>query len=599
MSLKSHRHTAFRIVASGIAAVRREAVFFSFILLAFVWPQLTSDLFRIEATHWETLCLYAAYAFAATLPLAVIDGRMRRCYKITVYAIAYSVSIAECFLLVFFRTFFTPSILSVAAHTDPAECLEFIGCYFTTGRFALFFAACGLVIGFNLLMEKIRHTLSMPYAGALTALLAGGGILGLAANAGPFMSAWKLSRIRNRYEFHQLLHREPDICLERRSALGRLFFSLRIESFDRSRIGSLHEATAAAAVDSCTFRSPEIVLILGESYDKHHAALYGYPLPTTPRLLRERSAGRLFPFTDVVSPANLTVSVMQSLFTMASRDQQTIWYDIPLFPALFRRAGYDTLMFDNQTTFALDDDVWDQEIGNFLYHPRLVPLLFTYCNPDRHRFDNELIADFDRQDTLRRNPFRLTIFHLMGQHIAYCERFPAQDRYFTADSIPEYSREGLSRNRPERRIIADYDNATRYNDRVVGEIFDRFRQRDAIVIYLSDHGEEVFDYAHRNGRIHDPTLTADCCRHQYEIPFMIWMSDRYRENHPDIAAAVARSVDRPYMTDDLPHLLLDLAGIGCKWFDPTRSVINERFDTSRPRLLREDKIDYDSIMQHP
>ncbi|WP_417012531.1 hypothetical protein [Alistipes sp.] len=175
MSLKSHRHTAFRIVASGIAAVRREAVFFSFILLAFVWPQLTSDLFRIEATHWETLCLYAAYAFAATLPLAVIDGRMRRCYKITVYAIAYSVSIAECFLLVFFRTFFTPSILSVAAHTDPAECLEFIGCYFTTGRFALFFAACGLVIGFNLLMEKIRHTLSMPYAGALTALLAGGG----------------------------------------------------------------------------------------------------------------------------------------------------------------------------------------------------------------------------------------------------------------------------------------------------------------------------------------------------------------------------------------------------------------------------------------
>ena len=80
---------------------------------------------------------------------------------------------------------------------------------------------------------------------------------------------------------------------------------------------------------------------------------------------------------------------------------------------------------------------------------------------------------------------------------------------------------------------------------------------------------------------------------------MIWMSDRYRQNHPDIAAAVARSVDRPYMTDDLPHLLLDLAGIRCDCYDPTRSVVNERFDTSRARLLREDKIDYDSIMQHP
>ena len=114
---------------------------------------------------------------------------------------------------------------------------------------------------------------------------------------------------------------------------------------------------------------------------------------------------------------------------------------------------------------------------------------------------------------------------------------------------------------------------------------------------LSDHGEEVFDYAHRNGRIHDATLSPDCCRHQYEIPFMIWMSDRYRAARPELAAAIARAVDRPYMTDDLPHLLLDLAGLSCRWFDPTRSVVNDRFDASRPRLLRDDKVDYDLIMR--
>ena len=51
------------------------------------------------------------------------------------------------------------------------------------------------------------------------------------------------------------------------------------------------------------------------------------------------------------------------------------------------------------------------------------------------------------------------------------------------------------------------------------------------------------------------------------------------------------------MTDDLPHLLLDLAGLSCRWFDPTRSVINDRFDASRPRLLRDDKVDYDLIMR--
>lgn len=51
------------------------------------------------------------------------------------------------------------------------------------------------------------------------------------------------------------------------------------------------------------------------------------------------------------------------------------------------------------------------------------------------------------------------------------------------------------------------------------------------------------------------------------------------------------------MTDDLPHLLLDLAGLSCRWFDPTRSVVNDRFDASRPRLLRDDKVDYDLIMR--
>ena len=64
-----------------------------------------------------------------------------------------------------------------------------------------------------------------------------------------------------------------------------------MQAFDRNAIGSLHEAMESIAIDSCTFRSPEIVLILGESYNKHHAALYGYPLPTTPRLSQEEAAG--------------------------------------------------------------------------------------------------------------------------------------------------------------------------------------------------------------------------------------------------------------------------------------------------------------------
>ena len=62
-------------------------------------------------------------------------------------------------------------------------------------------------------------------------------------------------------------------------------------------------------------------------------------------------------------------------------------------------------------------------------------------------------------------------------------------------------------------------------------------------------------------------------------------SDTYRRNRPDVAAQVAGALDRPFSADDLSHLLLDLAGIRCRWYDPARSLIGERFDTTRPRPL--------------
>lgn len=130
-------------------------------------------------------------------------------------------------------------------------------------------------------------------------------------------------------------------------------------------------------------------------------------------------------------------------------------------------------------------------------------------------------------------------------------------------------------------------------------MMERFADREAIVIYLPDHGEEMFDYRDQFGRTYTP-LTAGICRYQFEIPFLIWMSDSYRERHPDVVAQVIRAADRRFSSDDLPHLLFDLAGIRCPWFDPTRSPLNDRFDNTRPRPLLlgyEPAGDYDTLIR--
>ena len=118
-----------------------------------------------------------------------------------------------------------------------------------------------------------------------------------------------------------------------------------------------------------------------------------------------------------------------------------------------------------------------------------------------------------------------------------------------------------------------------YNDFVVDEIIRRFEDKNAIVIYVSDHGEEVYDsmnfFSHNEGT---PS------RYMIEVPFIVWTSQKFRQAYPELEERIASSVNRPYMTDDMIHTLLDIMGIETPGYDPPKSIINPNFDSSRKRI---------------
>nr|WP_302935536.1 phosphoethanolamine transferase [Alistipes shahii] len=492
-------------------------------------------------------------------------------YRVFVLSCLGLLSLAESFLLIRFGTPFSFSVIQLLWETDGRESLEFLKTYCTTPAFLLPAAACVLLTAGYLLAEhrKIRFELhSRKVRISLLFLLAGSG-------------AFYVSRLH----FQYALTRTGDFPGEmmRQTAtltpferLHTSLFWFRHE-FSAENAEQLLRTLESVEIESCSFRSPCIVIIIGESFSKHHSSLYGYPLPTNPRLEERLRRGELFVFRDVVSPANLTTSVLSNLFSPASLGSGQSWKDSPLFPALFKKAGYTTCHLDNQ---AAGNDYDYHDLGlKALFNARSTPLLFTVHNENRHPYDLELLDDYDRL-TSRDDTPELVVFHLMGQHVSYSDRYPTEEAYFTPGDI---RREDLTQQ--ERQVVADYDNATRYNDQVVDAILARFIDRDAIAVYLSDHGEEVYDYRDFFCRSHDLPLTPEVCKYQFEIPFMIWMSDTYRRNRPDVAAQVAGALDRPFSADDLSHLLLDLAGIRCRWYDPARSLIGERFDTTRPRPL--------------
>lgn len=375
----------------------------------------------------------------------------------------------------------------------------------------------------------------------------------------------------------------------------RLAFSIYANELASQQLDILLRHSEHVQVDSCAFNAPNIVLIIGESYGKHHSGLYGYPLPTTPRQAALQRSGRLITFTDVVAPWNLTSYVFKNVFSSHVVGEPGDWCDAPLFPQVFRQAGYKVTFLTNQFLPKAKQEVYDFSGGFFLNHPELSAKQFDLRNTDLHVFDAGLLADYDALYKARRLGLgtgadstqlrhNLVMFHLIGQHVSYRIRCPNKQKKFTTAT---YEKLRPDLDKQQKQILADYDNAVLYNDSIVSEIVHRFAKQNAIVIYMPDHGEECYE-GNRGFicRKHSAKIDYDLARYEFEIPFWVWCSRKFVESRPDLFAQIKQARKRPFMTDALPHLLYALAGISSPYFKPQYSVIDSAYNAHRPRLLK-------------
>ena len=318
-------------------------------------------------------------------------------------------------------------------------------------------------------------------------------------------------------------------------------------------------------------------------------------MPTTPRQRRRERSRRLVKFTDVVSPWNLTSFVFKNLFSMHVVGQEGEWCDYPLFPELFRKAGYHVTFLTNQFLPKAKEAVYDFSGGFFLNNPKLSAAQFDTRNDKLHAFDEDLLKDYDKLK-VNDGEYNLTIFHLIGQHVNYRQSSPKDRNHFKGNDYKEL-KPGL--NARERGILADYDNATLYNDSIVDEIIRRFEQKEAVVIYVPDHGEECYEGdMHFICRMHSAEIDARLAHAEFDIPFWIWCSKKYVRKHPKITREIATARDRRFMTDALPHLLLYLAGIHAPDYNAKYNLISPEYDEMRPRILK-GTTDYDKLGPSP
>lgn len=318
-------------------------------------------------------------------------------------------------------------------------------------------------------------------------------------------------------------------------------------------------------------KAPVIVLIIGESYNKHHASLYGYPLPTTPNMDKERSRGNLLVFDNAESPTNGTAYAMRYIFSLKGcRNETSDSSQYVLMPAVFRKGGYNVVYIDNQYTRSTGGSL-DYSCGYFLSPAPINDACFNYRNDQLEAYDGDCVRRYSGK--LLTTPKSLNIIHLMGQHFDARKRYPSEYGRFSEKDI---KRKDLTV--AEREKVAAYDNATLYNDHVVAEIIDRFRHSDAVIVYLSDHGEQIYDGAkHYFGRDFGTPDDAETVRNVYQIPFVVWCSDTFKHDHPGKFKAISQAVSRSVCSADVAYLLFDLADLDFNYNDQKRSVISPSF----------------------
>lgn len=320
----------------------------------------------------------------------------------------------------------------------------------------------------------------------------------------------------------------------------------------------------------CTLNDvPTVVIIIGESHSVYHSSLYGYDKQTMPCLQKRVNDSTLHVFDNVVSPASGTHKAMLSIFSL---DSLGIGFEeIPLFPACFKAAGYKTFMYDNQ--YFVGQGV------NFLSDADLSNLLFDERNTERYQYDMDMINKIHLIDSPA-----LYVIHLWGQHYTYSERYPPDCKYYHPD---DYDKDRWTE--VQREIIAHYDNATRYVDKVLDEIICCFEDKNCCIVYLSDHGEEVYDLSDFMG--HGNAEKSSNLNYQIRVPLLIWTSRSY--SRPEIVAKLPVLKHIPVTTDDVSHLLIDLAGIQTLDFKPSRSFVNEFYNKNKNRIVL-NSINYDS-----
>lgn len=305
------------------------------------------------------------------------------------------------------------------------------------------------------------------------------------------------------------------------------------------------------------------VIVVGETARAANFSLNGYPRVTNPRLARREG---LLNFRHMASCGTATAVSVPCLFSALGQDhfsdsrarRQEGLLDV------LTHAGVDVLWRDNNSGCkGTCDRVRYEDLSRAVPHDPL-------CN-DEECFDERLLRDLPALIRDARADL-VIVLHQKGSHgPAYWKRHPAAFSRFG----PECQTTELVRC-SSASIVNAYDNTILYTDyfldQAVQILADSARDAgvDTALMYFSDHGESLGE---NNMYLHGaPLMIAP--REQTDVPFMLWLSDGFRERFRLDSACLAARTSQHFSHDNIFHSTLGMLNISTAIYNPGLDLFN-------------------------
>lgn len=290
-----------------------------------------------------------------------------------------------------------------------------------------------------------------------------------------------------------------------------------------------------------------LFLVLGETARARNFQLGGYSRPTNPELA---DMANLYYFDHMVSCGTSTAVSVPCIFAPRGHEGLDV-----------ARARHHGNLLDALRSAGLSVEWLENNSSSKGVAARVKTVDFTSdakaagCGIDGC-YDADMIAGL--ADELKGiGQSRVIVFHDMGSHgPAYWRRYPLRFEKFKpvcrTSELWKCSNESL---------INTYDNTILYTDHVLAEQIRLLQSvsvfADGLLVYVSDHGESLGEH----GLYLHGAPYALAPEEQIHVPYLIWMSEGYRQRYSIDDNCLRSQQHRPLTHDTIYHTVLGSLGL--------------------------------------